>query len=94
VPLIVDGQEGLLHEILHLVGQAGQTPPEERTHVRAHVLQERMVGSGVTGEPADQQGFEVILACTHILFSYSLRVGGWLHAASVFIPAAKFGAHV
>jgi hypothetical protein len=53
VSLIVDSQEGLLHEILHLVRQSGRTPPEKRTHVRAHILQERLVGPSVPGESTD-----------------------------------------
>jgi hypothetical protein len=44
----------LASHLLHLVRQLGQPPPQERAHMPAHVLQERVVGPSVASEPADQ----------------------------------------
>lgn len=89
VPLVVDGQEGFLHEILHLVRQLGQPPPEERAQVPAQVPQEFVVGPSVAGESADQQGFESILTCAHAIFSDSSPVRTRLHPAAFFPAGGK-----
>jgi len=64
--LVVDGQQRLLHEILHFVGHAREPPPEKDAQERAQILQEGVVRGTVAGEPAHQEILQLVFPCAQM----------------------------
>ena len=56
MPLVVHGDERFLHQILHLVGQAGKPLAQEGAQMRAQVPQEGVIRLGVAGKAPHEQG--------------------------------------
>ena len=55
VALVVHGEQGLLHEVLHFIGPLGQAAAQKGPQVRAQLLQEALVGVAVALQALQQQ---------------------------------------
>jgi hypothetical protein len=86
--LVVDRQQGFLHQVFHVIRQSDQAHPEKTAQMRAQILQERMVRRRITAQPAQQQIPQLCFPLAHAAFSfYSQPLRVWLQTGEKIIPA-------
>jgi hypothetical protein len=68
--LVVHGQQGLLHQIFHVIRQPREAHPEKTAQMRAQVLQKRMISRCFTAQPAQQQIPQLCFSLVHAALSF------------------------
>jgi len=82
VALVVHREQRFLYEILYLVRHADQTPPQERTQMRAQVPKEPVIGRSIPREPSNEGLLQLVLAGRQTALSaYSSWRSGRLQTA-------------
>jgi hypothetical protein len=86
VALVVHGEQGLLHEVLHFIGPLGQAAAQKGPQVRAQLLQEALVGVAASPSRPLQQQRAQPLFYLHGVSLAGIRMPG----VAGYRPAEKF----
>ena len=73
VALVVHGQQGFLHKVLHFIGPLGQAAAQKSPQVRAQLLQKALVRTGIGVQPLQQQRSQALFNLHGISLGYSVR---------------------